>query len=450
MHAPLAEEGQSVLTARPKRTVTGEGDTTLLLEQIVSRENLMTALKRVKENKGAPGVDGMTTEQLPVYLSSEWPRIKQEILECRYTPQAVRRVEIPKANSKGKVRLLGIPTCLDRLIQQAILQILSPLFEREFLDESYGFRPGKSAHQAISAAKHYISEGYKVVVDIDLENFFDRVCHDKLMSLLARRIDDKRLLLLIRRYLDAGVMFNGVIVSREDGVPQGGPLSPLLSNVMLHELDVELARRGHRFCRFADDCNIYVKTKRAGERVFKTVTSFLEKRLKLRVNLSKSAVDRVTRRKFLGFSFHFKRGPVIRIAKETRLRFKQKVKELTRRIWSVSTEYRITKLNEYLRGWCGYFALAETPTVFEELERWTTRRVRQCILKTWKLPKTRRKRLRALGVNESEARKIASSRKGTWALSLSPQLHKALSATYLRTLGLLSLKETYIQRRQAL
>jgi RNA-directed DNA polymerase len=400
---------------------------------------MLMALHRVERNKGAAGVDGMEIKSLRPFLLNNWTYIRNQLLNGTYQPEPVRRVEIPKPD--GGIRLLGIPTVLDRLIQQALLQVLTPIFDPTFSSQSYGFRPGRKAHMAVKQARSYIREGYRYVVDMDLEKFFDRVNHDILMAKLARKITDKRILRLIRRYLQAGVMINGCCVATEEGTPQGGPLSPLLANVMLDDLDKELTKRGHRFVRYADDCNIYVKSRRAGERVLASVKRFVEERLKLKVNMAKSAVERPWNRKFLGFSFTWHKEPKIRLAPKTVKRFKTKIRELTSRRKSQSMEQRIQKLNEYLLGWSGYFRLADTRSVFQSLDEWVRRRLRMCLLKHWKKPKTRRRNLIALGIPEEQAVLISSSRKGYWRLSKTPQLNKALGLAYWREQGLISLVE---------
>lgn len=344
---------------------------------------MLLAYKRVKENRGAPGIDGITTEDFPKYLKTHWPQIRKKLLQGGYKPQPVRRVPIPKPD--GGIRELGIPTTTDRLIQQAILQVLTPVFDPTFSESSYGFRPGRSAHQAIRQAKKYINEGYTTVVDLDMEKFFDTVNHDRLMAKLAKTMEDKRLLKLIRRYLQAGIMDKGVCIRTTVGTPQGGPLSPLLANIVLDELDKELMKRGHRFCRYADDCNIYVKTPRAGERVMQSLTGFIEGRLKLKVNQEKSAVDRPTRRKFLSFSFYWRKAGVqICIAAKAKKRLKDKIKLLTsRRRKDFPLQDRIDSINQYLRGWIGYFALAEAKSFLEATDATLKRRLRMCIWKKW-------------------------------------------------------------------
>ena len=353
----------------------------------------------------------------------------------------VRRVEIPKPD--GGVRLLGIPTVTDRLIQQAIAQVLSKIYDPMFSEQSYGFRPNRSAHDAVRKAKGYIKDGYRWVVDMDLEKFFDKVNHDRLMSTLAKRIQDKALLKLIRKYLQAGVMTNGVVSATEEGTPQGGPLSPLLSNIVLDELDKELEARGHKFVRYADDCNIYVKSKRAGERTMKSVKRFVEGKLRLKVNEKKSAVDRPWKRKFLGFSFTSSREPKVRIAKESIKRVKKKIREITSRKMPYPMEYRIQRLNQYLIGWCGYFALADTKSIFYELDGWIRRRLRMCLWKEWKKPKTKIRNLKKLGVPAWQAYEWGNSRKGYWRISKSPVLHRTLDNSYWKSRGLRSLHERY-------
>ncbi|ABZ83631.1 reverse transcriptase (RNA-dependent DNA polymerase) [Heliomicrobium modesticaldum Ice1] len=417
-----------------------------LMEKVVERGNMTEAYKRVMANKGAAGIDGMGLESLRPYLKEEWSRIKQELLEGTYRPQPVRRVEIPKP--QGGTRKLGIPTVVDRLIQQALNQILMPIFDPDFSTNSYGFRPGKIAHQAVKKAKEYIADGYRWVVDMDLAQFFDRVNHDILMARVARKVKDKRILKLIREYLKAGVMLNGIRVKSEEGTPQGGPLSPLLANIILDDLDKALESRGHRFCRYADDCNVYVRSRRAGQRVMEGMAKFLEGRLKLQVNWEKSAVDRPWNRKFLGFSFTWHKAAKIRLAPQTVKRVKEKIRQFTGRSRSIAMEDRLDTLNQYLKGWMGYFRLIDTPSVLKELDEWLRRRLRMCLLKQWKRPKTRRRNLVALGIPEEWACNISGSRKGYWRLALTPQMNKALGLAYWREQGLVSLVETYQSHRQ--
>jgi len=418
-----------------------------LWERVWERGNLLAALERVERNGGAPGIDGMTVEELRPYLKERWLEIRKALDEQSYKPSPVRRVEIGKPD--GGVRQLGIPTVVDRFLQQAIAQALTPIFEPLFSPTSYGFRPGRSAHQAIEQAQEYIREGYEWVVDIDLEKFFDRVNHDMLMARVARVVKDKRVLKLIRAYLNSGVMVNGVVQDTEEGTPQGGPLSPLLSNIMLDDLDKELERRGHKFVRYADDCNIYVKTRRAGERVMASVKGFLEKKLKLKVNPKKSKVDRATRVKFLGFSFYKRKGEVlIRVAKRSLERFREKLRRLTKRTRSGKLEEVIQQINQYTMGWMGYYWQANTPSVFEELDKWIRRRLRQMIWKRWKRGTTRYRELVKLGVPRWRAQEGAGG-KSPWHMSKTPVVNEALSNAYLRNSGLKSLKARYQELRFA-
>jgi group II intron reverse transcriptase/maturase len=418
-------------------------DTSNLLEKVIDRNNLNLAYKRVKRNGGSHGVDGMQVDELLPHLKQYGIQIKRGLLEGKYCPQPVRRVEIPKPDGKG-VRLLGVPSVIDRLIQQAIAQVLTPIFEKEFSNHSYGFRPGKSTHDAIKQAQVYINEGYTTVVDIDLEKFFDRVNHDKLMNLLARRILDKRLLRLIRRYLESGVMVGGLVSPSREGTVQGGPLSPLLSNVMLHELDMELEKRGHRFCRYADDCNCYVKSRRAGERVMSSITQFIEQRLKLKVNRDKSAVDYVSRRKFLGFSFYAARGEYrIRVETKSFKRLKDKLRLLTSRSNGWSMDVRIYRLNQVIRGWVNYFSLADMRSHCLMLDEWLRRRLRMCYWKQWKRIKTKHANLVRLGVPVRKAWEFANTRKGYWHTANSWILSKTLTNAYFEKSGLLSLSFVY-------
>ena len=413
----------------------------MLMEQILSRENLIRALNRVVRNKGSHGVDEMPAQNLRAHVIEHWDTMKRELLAGTYQPQPVRRVEIPKPD--GGVRLLGIPTVIDRFIQQAIAQVLSSIYDPTFSDHSYGFRPKRSAHGAVKKAKAFMMEGNRWVVDIDLEKFFDRVSHDKLIGQLTKRIEDKRLLQLIHKYLKTGIMMNGVVMNSEEGTPQGGPLSPLLSNIVLDELDKELEKRGHQFVRYADDCNIYVKTPKAGNRVMKSVTSFIEGKLKLKVNVNKSAVDRPWKRKFLGFSFTNHTEPKVRIAKASVNRMKDKIRDITSRKKPYSMEVRIKKLNQYLTGWCGYFALADTPSIFKKLESWIRRRLRMCMWKDWKKPSTKVRKLIGLDIPKGKAYEWGNSRKSYWRISKSPVLHRALGNSYWSSQGLKSLIARY-------
>jgi RNA-directed DNA polymerase len=417
-----------------------------LLERVVEKANLNTAYKRVKANRGSHGVDLMTVDELLPYLKEQGQAIREAILEGSYTPKPVRRVEIPKPG--GGTRQLGIPTVLDRMIQQAILQVLTPIFDPDFSEHSYGFRPGRNAKQAVLKAKDYIEAGYTWVVDIDLARYFDTVNHDKLMSLVARKVKDKRVLKLIRAYLNSGVMINGVVVEVEEGCPQGGPLSPLLSNIMLDELDKELEKRGHKFCRYADDCNIYGKSKRAGERVMQSVSEYLEKKLKLKVNQEKSAVDKPQRRKFLGFSFYNKKDGVgIRVHAKPLDKFKDRVREILSRSNGRSMEQRIKALNYLIIGWVNYFGLADMKERVKGLDEWIRRRLRMCIWKQWRKIRTRHDKLVQLGVENAKAWEYANTRKGYWRIAGSPILQCTLTNDYLFRLGFVSLSSRYSQVR---
>src|SRR5712692_6838700 len=407
------------------------------MEAIVERDNLRKALAQVKANKGAPGIDGMTFENLAPYLKEHWLTIRVQLLDGSYKPQPVRRVEIPKAS--GGKRLLGIPTVLDRFIQQAVMQVLQADWDGTFSEASFGFRPKRSAHQAVERAQAYIASGHGWVVDIDLEKFFDRVNHDILMGLVAKRVTDKRILKLIRGFLTAGALADGLVRPTEEGTPQGGPLSPLLSNLMLDVLDKELEKRGHRFVRYADDCNIYVRSQRAGERVMESIEQFLAKRLKLRVNKAKSAVAKPSARKFLGFSFTKGKQPRRRIAPQAIDRFKARVRELTRRTCGKSLSQVAKELSCYLIGWRGYFGFCETPSVLRELDQWIRRRLRAIAWKQWKRGRTRYTKLRRRGVGRDLAARTAGSPHGPWRLSHSPALDIALPNAFFAALGVATL-----------
>jgi group II intron reverse transcriptase/maturase len=427
---------KSATTERRRNdTQRDEGD---LLERILSRDNLNQAYEKVKGNKGSHGVDGMTVDELLPLLKQDGARLKQSLLSGEYQPQPVRLVEIPKAD--GGVRLLGIPTVVDRMIQQAIAQELTKIFDPEFSENSYGFRPGKSAHQAVIAARGHIEQGYSWTVDIDLEKFFDKVNHQKLMNLVARKVKDQRVLKLISRYLESGIMMNGVKVKSEEGTPQGGPLSPLLANIMLDELDKELEKRGHKACRYADDCNIYVKSLRAGKRVMRSIGKYIENGLKLKINHNKSAVDRPSKRKFLGFSFYEKEGKVRNyIPQKPIQRFKSKVKEITARSNGRSMETRQERLNWLVTGWVNYFRIADMKGVATELDKWIRRRIRMCYWKQWKKIGTRYHNLKKLGIDKWKAWEWANNRKGCWRISKSFILSKSLTNKYLEDEGFLSL-----------
>lgn len=417
-------------------------DTSMLLEEVLERNNMLLALKRVISNKGSHGVDGMKIDELREHIKKHWDTIKAKILESKYNPSPVRRVEIPKVD--GGVRLLGIPTVQDRLIQQAIAQVLSRIYEPLFSNNSFGFRPRRGAKDAVTKSKQYINEGNRWVIDMDLEKFFDKVNHDILMGKLEKKIKDKRLLSLIRKYLKSGILINGLSVTSAEGTPQGGPLSPLLANIMLDELDKELEKRGHKFCRYADDNNVYVKSKRAGIRVMESMIKLIENKLKLKVNKDKSAVDFVSKRKFLGFSFYFaKGGAEIRIHEKSIKRFKDKIKFYTNRNIGISMESRLKKLNQIMMGWINYYGIANAVAKLKELDKWIRRRLRACIWKQWKKISTRHRNLVKLGINKYKAWEYANTRKGYWRISKSPILSKSLNNKYLESLGFVSLTQTY-------
>ena len=423
-------EGTETLAAK-RRTESPAGNDEQLMEEVCQRDNCLQAYKRVKSNKGSAGIDGMTVEQLPGYLKEHWPAIREQLLSGTYKPQPVRRVEIPKPD--GGVRQLGIPTVLDRMVQQAVM--LQGRWNARFSEHSHGFRPGRSAHQAVAKAQQYIAAGRAWVVDLDLEKFFDRVNHDRLMKSLALRIADKRMLRLIGAFLKAGVMENGLVGPVDEGTPQGGPLSPLLSNVVLDELDRELERRGHYFVRYADDCNIYVRSRRAGERVKQSVTGFITRRLKLKVNEQKSAVARPVERKFLGFSFTL-RGSKRRIADKALIRFKRRVRELTSRTRGISIEQMARGLGDYLRGWKAYFGFCETPSVLETLDQWLRHRLRSVIWKQWKRSHVRFRRLSEHGIGRDLAAQTVGSPLGPWRIANSPAMNIAFPLAYFASLGL--------------
>lgn len=419
-----------------------------LMEQILTGENTLKALDYMEKKKKhtAPGIDGMRVPELREFLRENWREIGREILNGTYQPQPVRRTEIPKDG--GGKRMLGIPTVLDRFIQQSILQKLAIIFEKDFSDHSHGFRKGHSQKMAIRESRHYIQEGRVWVVDMDLSKFFDRVNHDMLMAQLAKKITDGRVLKLIRAFLEAGAMENGVVVEVGKGTPQGGPLSPLLSNIVLDELDKELESRGHKFVRFADDFQVYVASKRAGERTMESLTHFIETKLKLKVNQEKSAVDLAWKRTFLGFGFYYRKGEIrLRLAPKTLKKFKERVREKTSRRVSQSMDARISKLNEYLVGWLGYFHIADMKSHLKRMESWIRRRLRMCLWKQWKKVKTRIRRLRSLGLPNEEAIKLGNTRKGYWRIASCQQIHITLNNKYWKEQGLISLTKTYSKYR---
>ena len=444
MEVQYKQKMQSKYIKLPNReSVNGElFDTSRLLEKVLARDNMLEAMYKVIRNKGSHGVDNMKVDELREHVINTWSTVKSKLLEGKYNPSPVRRVEIPKPD--GGIRLLGIPTVQDRMIQQAIAQILNEIYEPIFSKSSYGFRPGRGAKDAIKKSEEYINQGNKWVVDMDLEKFFDKVNHDILVRKLEKRIKDQRLIKLIRKYLESGVLINGIKVSSEKGTPQGGPLSPLLANIMLDDLDKELEKRGHKFCRYADDCNIYVKSKRAGERVMKSITNIIENELKLKVNRNKSNVDLVSRRKFLGFSFYFAEGGAkIRIHEKSIRRFKDKIREITNRNKGISMDYRLIKLNDMIIGWVNYFKIANASRKLMELDKWIRRRLRACMWKQWKKVRTRYRNLIKFGIPKPKAYQYANTRKGYWRISNSPILNKIFNNKYFETLGLISMTKIY-------
>jgi RNA-directed DNA polymerase len=411
-----------------------------LMDTVCERGNLMLAYDRVVKNKGAAGVDGIGIAEFKNHLKQHWPTIKAKLLTGEYIPSPVRRVDIPKP--QGGVRTLGIPTLTDRLIQQALHQVLSPIFEAGFSESSYGFRPGRSAHQAVKAAKQYVADGRRVVVDMDLEKFFDRVNHDLLMQKLSTKIEDGRVLRLIRRYLEAGMMADGMVSQRTEGTPQGGPLSPLLSNILLTELDRELERRGHAFCRYADDCNIYVKSKVAGERVMASITRFLADKLKLTVNAAKSAVEHPWKRKFLGYSLTWHKTPKLRIAPTSLKRQEDKIRGVLNKARGRSLTKVIDELNPILRGWAAYYKLTETKQALEEMDGWIRRKLRCILWRQWKRPYTRAKNLMKAGLMEERAFRSAFNQRGPWWNSGASHMNQAFPKSFFDRLGLVSLLDT--------
>jgi group II intron reverse transcriptase/maturase len=435
------EYGSGAANVTGRRATHWPEAATGLMEKIVSRGNMMAAYSRVVSNKGAPGVDEMPVTALKGYLQVEWSRIKEELLAGRYHPQPVKKVDIPKPG--GGTRMLGIPTVLDRLIQQAVQQVLNPLFDPGFSESSYGFRPKRSAHQAVKAAQKHVASGLRWVVDIDLEKFFDRVHHDTLMSLVKRKVGDKQVLFLIGSYLKAGILEGGLTTARTEGTPQGGPLSPLLSNILLDELDKELEGRGHRFCRYADDCNIYVATRISGERVMASITSYLSERLKLTVNQAKSAVDRPWKRSFLSYSMTWHRKPRLTVAKKAVSRLKANLKKIFRQGRGKRIQTTIKELVPKLRGWIIYFRHSEIKGVFDELDGWLRRKLRRILWKQWKRPYTRAKNLMRRGLSEATAWRSATNGRGPWWNAGASHMNKAIPKSYFDKLGLVSLMNQY-------
>ena len=433
----MAVSSAEAESANQRRTKAEEAER---MEAVVERGNLMLAYERVVRNKGAAGVDKIDVSAFKDHLKRHWPAIKVKLLAGDYIPQPVRRVDIPKP--QGGVRTLGIPTLTDRLIQQALHQVLQPIFEADFSESSYGFRPGRSAHEAVKAARRYIAEGRRFVVDMDLEKFFDRVNHDLLMGKLAKQIGDERVLKLIRRYLEAGVMAEGLASPRTEGTPQGGPISPLLSNILLTDLDRELERRGHCFCRYADDCNVYVRSKAAGERVMASLTRFLSEQLKLTVNQTKSAVARPWERKFLGYSFTWHKPPRLRIAPLSLKGLKDKVRERLKGARGRSLDYTIEELNPLLRGWAAYFKLTQTKGAVEEIDGWIRRKLRCLLWRQWKRVYTRARNLMKAGLKEEKAWRSATNGRGPWWNSGANHMNLAFPKAHFDQRGLVSLLDT--------
>jgi len=437
----IAESTGLARQACAGRTDEGGDEASLLMEEVVSRENLVLAYRRVKRNHGAPGIDGMTVDDLMAHCREHWSVIREHLLSGTYRPQPVRKVDIPKPG--GGVRTLGIPTVLDRLIQQALGQRLTPLFDPTFSESSYGFRPGRSAHQAVRAARSHIACGHRWVVDLDLEKFFDRVNHDVLMVRVKRRVKDRRVLVLINRYLQAGMMSGGMVSPRTTGTPQGGPLSPLLSNILLDDLDKELERRGHRFVRYADDCNVYVRSKAAGERVMASVERFLRRQLRLKVNRTKSAVARPWERKFLGYSVTVHHRPKLKVAAESVRRFTQSLRRTFRAGRGRRVARVLRDLAPKLRGWVAYFRLSEVRGVFEQLDQWLRRKLRALYWRQWKRWRTRIKELRRRGLAPGRAAYSAMNGRGPWWNAGASHMNQAVPTAELRHLGLVSLLDEH-------
>lgn len=439
LELPLKWPGEARLEQRSEEAPTAtqgneRSGTSGLMELVLERQNLQAALKRVRKNKGSPGIDGMTVDELPDHLRAHWSELREHLLSGTYRPSMVKQQLIPKGN--GEMRKLGIPTVLDRFVQQALLQVLQPMFDPGFSEHSYGFRPRRRAHDAVVQAQRYVQEGRRIVVDVDLEQFFDRVNHDVLMGRLAKRIGDRRVLGLIRRYLEAGMLAQGIATERHEGTPQGGPLSPLLANVLLDEVDKELEKRGHAFVRYADDCNVYVRSRRAGERVMDLLRR-LYANLRLRVNESKSAVDLATKRKLLGYSFWVAPGRVVkrRVAKKALAKMKQQVRIITKRSGGYSIEQIAARLRSYLTGWKEYFRLADTPRLFAEMDEWLRHRLRAIHLKHWKRGTTIFRELRARGLSELAAKRVAANGRRWWKNS-AKLINMAFPISYFDQLGI--------------
>ena len=440
-HLPRTSWGASSGTASKEHFCTGTKD---LMKAVVERGNMLMAFRRAVGNKGAAGVDAMGVDELKPYLQTHWKHIKGQLLEGRYQPQAVRRVQIPKPSGKG-MRKLGVPTVVDRLIQQALHQVLNPLFDPDFSVNSFGFRTGRSAHQALMQATKQVASGRRWVVDLDLEQFFDRVHHDVLMSRVARKVGDKRVLCLIRRFLQAGIMEGGLVSQPTMGTPQGGPLSPLLSNILLDDLDKELERRGHRFCRYADDVNIYVGSKRAGQRVLDSIERFLKCRLRLQVNRQKSAVDRPWKRTFLGCTMTWHKRPRLKVAPSSVQRLKQALKQAFRQGRGRNLGKFIKELTLTLRGWINYFRLSQVKGIFEELDGWIRRRLRCIIWRQWKRAYARAKGLMARGLGERRAWESATNGRGPWWNSGASHKNQAFPKKFFDRLGLVSLLDSVLK-----
>ena len=434
----LPEERSSRPAQSGRTTQPDKGDLWL---QLLSKDNRRQALKRVERNAGAPGIDNMTTDELRRWLEDHWSTLRKSLEDDTYRPQPVRQVNIPKPD--GGQRTLGIQTVVDRMISQALAQILTPLFDPTFSESSFGYRSGRSAQQAVNAAQGYVADGHRWVVDVDLDKFFDRVQHDRLMARVARKVKDKRILKLIRRFLNAGIMNNGLQEASTEGTPQGSPLSPLLSNIMLDDLDKEIEARGHRFVRYADDVRIFVKSERAASRVLDGVTHFVEKRLGLKVNAKKSKVIKASKATLLGFGFYSLKGIKLRVAPGAIKRFKDELRRLTKRNWGVSMQYRIDSINGYVQSWMAYYRIADTPNVFGKLDAWLRRRLRQVHWKQWKRIRTRISKLQSLGISLSTARYWGSSTKGSWHLAGTMVLDVALPVAYWHDKGLVGIEPTW-------